>query len=76
MTERLLTPADITDTFAETFYDSVISGWYDGRGIDWEEALNRYERYNRDVTFGDSMLSPAITKLQRLVRQIKAEAEG
>ena len=63
---------DITEAFADDFYENVIDGWYDDSSIDWEEAINRYEKYT-DVDFGDSWISPAIDKLKRAVRRIRAE---
>lgn len=63
---------DITEAFADDFYENVIDGRYEDSPIDWEEAINRYERYT-DVDFGDSLTSPAIDKLKRAVRRIRAE---
>lgn len=73
---RELTPAEITQEFAEQFYEDCVSGWYDDEPIEWEEAIDRWEGYHRDenVTFGSEWDSPAIRRLQRLVRAIKAEA--
>lgn len=63
---------DITEAFADDFYDMAIDGRYEDSPIDWQEAINRYERYT-DVDFGDSWISPAIDKLKRAVRRIRAE---
>ena len=78
---QILTPADITQEFAEDFYDNCVEGWYDEEGpIDWEQAIERWEDYHRgqgpggvDLTFGPEMYGPAERKLRRLVRAIRAE---
>ena len=68
----LVTAEDITEGFVEWFYDSAIDGWYDDGPVDWEEVIDRAEDYEHD--FGDSMLSPAILKIQRECRRIRREA--
>jgi hypothetical protein len=75
--------SDITEDFAEDFYESCVSGWYDDGPIDWEDAIERWEKYHRksgtdgvDITFGPQMHTPAEMKLRRMVRAIKAEAES
>lgn len=75
--------SDITEGFAEDFYESCVSGWYDDGPIDWEDAIERWESYHRksgpdgvDITFGPQMQTATELKLRRMVRQIKAEAES
>jgi hypothetical protein len=72
----VLQPDDITDEFAEDFFEACVSGWYDEGGIEWEQALERWEKYHRDEnrTFGPQLDSPAIRRLQRKVRALRAEA--
>lgn len=71
---RVLTAAEITESFVEEFHDRCVDGWNEDR-IDWEEAIERWEDYHKDegVTFGSEWDSPAIRKLKRLVRAIHAE---
>lgn len=78
---KVLTPEDITQEFAEGFYSACIDGWYEDGPIDWESAIERWERYHRksgpngeDVTFGPETQGPAERKLRRLVRAIRAES--
>ena len=76
---HIVVPADITDEFADWFYDSAIDGWYEDSGIDWEDALKRVEGVRGmhptlgELDFGDSMISPTVLKLQRKVRAIRRE---
>lgn len=72
---RVLSPADITDDFLESFYDEAIDGWYEDSPIDWEDAIERWEKYHKadDVTFGSQWDSPAINKLKRGIRRIRNE---
>lgn len=74
MSDRImiLAAADVTEAFVERFYEAAIEGWYDESAVDWEDALDRFEG-GTDYDFGDSLLSPAITKLQREVRRIRRE---
>jgi hypothetical protein len=62
----------ITPEFVETFYEGAIDGWYDDGPIDWEAALLSFE-HGTSWDFGTTMDSPAIRKLQRMVRQHRAE---
>jgi hypothetical protein len=45
---------------AEEVYDS----WYADSQIDWEDFLDRLERYS-DTDLGGDMLSPLIKKIKR-----------
>ena len=80
---QVLEPDDITQEFAEDFYETCVSGWYDDGPIEWEDAIERWEKYHRnggpdgvDITFGPEQQAPAERKLRRMVRAIKAEQEG
>lgn len=79
---KVLTPAEITQEFAEDFYNTCVEGWYqDGEPIEWEQAIERWEDYHEgqgpggvDLTFGPELEGPAERRLRRLVRAIRAEA--
>ena len=68
------TLADMTQEFAESFYYDAIDGWYDDGPIDWEDAIERWERGVDGIDFGDQWDSPVIRKLKRLIRAIRADA--
>ena len=65
---QVITAQDVTAELVDAFYQDAIDGWYDDGPVDWEEALDRFEG-GTEYDFGDSMLSPAITKLKREVRR-------
>ncbi|MFA7295820.1 MAG: hypothetical protein WC211_01375 [Dehalococcoidia bacterium] len=71
----VLQPADITAAFVDEFYGQAIDGWYEDGPIDWEDAIERWERYHRaeGVTFGSQWDGPAILRLKRLVRAHRRE---
>jgi hypothetical protein len=65
---------DITDEIIEVVY-SVVDGWYSDGRIDWEDLLCRVETTpiedGRKINFGDSLDSPAIRRIKRLVREYR-----
>jgi hypothetical protein len=53
---------------------SIVEGWYLNSPIDWEDVYARIEKYNDDIDFGTEIDTPAMRKIQRIVRQWKREA--
>lgn len=50
--------------------ESVVEGWYPaGTRIDWEDFLWRLEKRGMDL--GDSMDSPAIREIKKMVREMR-----
>ena len=64
--------ADVTEAMIAAACEECCAWWGDSP-IDWEELLDRLEAVRRDWDFGDSLLTPAIRKLQRAVRQHRRE---
>jgi hypothetical protein len=51
--------------------EMVYDGWYaDTPRIDWEDFLDRLERYDLDL--GDSMESAAIRRIKSIVRELRS----
>lgn len=68
---RIIEAADVDDALIDEAIEAV-EGWTpEGERVDWEDIIARLEDETRD--FGDSMLSPAILKIQRAVRQHRRE---
>lgn len=68
MTDRtIIEAADVTSDILEAA-EEVFNGWFaDSARIDWEDFVDRLES-STGTDFGDSMLSPAIKKIQAHVR--------
>lgn len=66
------TADDVTDEIIEIVM-SVVDGWYQTGPIDWEDLLDRVDGNELAdgtmIDFGDSLDSPAIRKVKRVVRQ-------
>ena len=69
-----LTTQDITPEFVETFYDNYIAGWFETGGVDWDEALRKYELNHDLIVFPEQWSSPVIAKLKREIRKLLKNA--
>lgn len=51
--------------------EEVFNGWYaEAPRIDWEDFLDRLEKRGYDL--GDSMLSPAIERIKKIVKELRS----
>lgn len=50
--------------------ESIHDGWYSEGRIDWEDFLDRLERY-ADVDLGNSMDSPLIRRIKAHIRKYR-----
>ena len=68
----ILTAESVTDEVMKIVFD-VVDGWYQSSRIDWEDVIDRADDTELEdgtrIDFGESMMSPAITKIKRLVRE-------
>lgn len=71
MTDIPVTKAEhVTDSVMETVW-LVINGWYSTGRIDWEDVWDRLDGYGLDM--GGELDSPAMRKIQRLVRESRKQ---
>jgi hypothetical protein len=67
--DREIRTKEDADSIRE-YIENVYDGWYaDTPRIDWEDFLDRLERY--DIDLGDSMESPAIKRIKAIVRDLR-----
>lgn len=61
------------DATLKAAVESVYDGWWaDQSRIDWEDFLDRVERY-ADVDLGSDMLSPQIKAIKRYVGKLRTQ---
>jgi predicted SpoU family rRNA methylase len=54
----------------ESDVEAVVEGWYPpGTRVDWQDFLDRLEKRGMDL--GDSMSSPAIEEIKKMVRNMR-----
>ncbi|MFI9271810.1 hypothetical protein ACIGXM_13985 [Kitasatospora sp. NPDC052896] len=67
---------DVTDELVEMAFE-ICDGWYQNTRIDWENVLERMEKYGmgdgRGLDWGTEMSTPAIEQLKRRVRKMRSE---
>lgn len=69
MSEREIKTAKDADEIREDV-ENVFDGWYaDSYRIDWDDFLYRLEKRGYDL--GESMLSPAISRIKAIVRELR-----
>lgn len=67
---RTAADADSIRDEIETVYD----GWYASEArIDWDAFLDRLESH-ADADLGTDMLSPGISRIKRIVRELRSSA--
>lgn len=74
MTRIIKTRQDVTEDVLDIVWD-VIEGWYMDVPIDWEDTLERAEKYaGGEWEFGTQWDDQAIRYVQRVMRDRKREA--
>ena len=70
----VVTAESVTDEIVDIVCE-IVDGWYQDSRIDWEDVIDRADNTELEdgtrIDFGGSMLSPAIRKVQRLVREYR-----
>lgn len=51
--------------------ESVVDGWYSEGRIDWQDFLDRVEKYS-DIDLGQDMDSPLIRAIKKYTREYRA----
>jgi hypothetical protein len=72
---RQLVSVDDVDQSVLDAAESVLDGWFaDQERIDWEEFIDRLEKYLPDNYEIPEYDNPAVRKIQRHIRQLRAQS--